>query len=140
MITTPTRITATSQTTIHHILANDYDSVLTPGVFSFKLADHYPIFCKISTPIDKSNNRECMSMFRNNQAVDGTKFRDDLEAAHIPLTYDLMQTTITPQLVENSFKQLVNLITEIIEKHVPLQTASRKQKRIRKKPLLIANC
>ena len=45
-----------------------------------------------------------------------------------------MQTTITPQLVENSFKQLVNFITEIIEKHAPLQTASRKQKRIHEKP------
>ena len=76
-------------------------------------------------------------MFRNNQAVDGTKFRDDLEAALIPFTYDLMQTTITTPLVENSFKQLVNLITEIIEKHVPLQTASRKQKRIYKKPCWI---
>ena len=75
-----------------------------------------------------------MFMFRNNQAVDGTKFRDDLEAALIPLTYDLMQTTITPQLLENSFKQLVYLITAIIEKHAPLQTASRKQKRICKKP------
>ena len=45
-----------------------------------------------------------------------------------------MQATITPQLVENSSKQLVNLITEIIEKHAPQQTASRKQKRIHKKP------
>ena len=45
-----------------------------------------------------------------------------------------MQNTVTPQLVENSFKQLLNLITEIIEKHAPLQTASRKQKCIHKKP------
>ena len=130
LITKPTRVTATSQTTIDHILSNNYDSVLTPAVFSYKLADHYPIVCKISTPIDKSNNRDGMFMFRNNQAVDGTKFRDDLEAALIPLTYDLMQTTITPQLLENSVKLLVYLITAIIEKHAPLQTASRKQKRI----------
>ena len=46
LITKSTRVTATSQTTIDHILSNDYDSVLTPGVFSFKLADHYPIFFK----------------------------------------------------------------------------------------------
>ena len=136
LITKPTRVTATSQTTIDHILSNDYDSVLKPGVFSYKLADHYPIVCKISTPIDKSNNRDGMFMFRNNQAVDNTKFRDDLEAALIPLTYDLMQTTITPQLLKNSFKQLVYLITAIIEKHAPLQTASLKQKRIYKKPCM----
>ena len=85
LITKPTRVTATPQTTIDHILSNEYDSVLTPGVFSFKLANHYPIFCKISTPIEKSNNREGKFMIRNNQAVDGKKFRDDLEAPLIPL-------------------------------------------------------
>ena len=58
LITKPTRVTATPQTTIDHNLSNDYDSVLTPGVFSFKLADYYPSFCKISTPIDKSNDCE----------------------------------------------------------------------------------
>ena len=83
LITKPTRVTASSQTTIDHILSNNYDSVLTPGVFSFKLADHYPIFCKISTPIDNSNNREGMLMFRNNHAVDSQKFRGDLKAALI---------------------------------------------------------
>ena len=102
-MTKPTRVTATLQTTIYHILPNNYDSALTPGVFSFKLADHYPIFCKISTPINKSNNSEGMFMLRNNQAVGGKKFRDDLEAALIPLTYHLIQTTITPQLVKKSF-------------------------------------
>ena len=71
-------------------------------------------------------------MFQNNQAVDGKKFRYDLEAAHIPIKYDLMQTTKTLRLLENIFKQLVNLITEIIEKYAPLQTASRKQKHIHK--------
>ena len=50
-----------------------------------------------------------------------------------------MQTTTTPQLVENSFKQLVNLISEIMEKHAPPQTTSRKQKRIHKKPWINSN-
>ena len=63
LITKPTRVTATSRTTIDYILSNNYDSVLTPGVFSFKLADYYPMFCKISTPINKSNNPENIFMF-----------------------------------------------------------------------------
>ena len=50
-----------------------------------------------------------------------------------------MQATITSQLVENSSKQPVCSTTEIIEKHAPLQTASRKQKRIYKKPLNNSN-
>ena len=45
-----------------------------------------------------------MFKFRNNQAVDGKISAMTLKAALIPLTYDLMQTTIIPQLVENSFK------------------------------------
>ena len=36
LIIKPKRLTATSQTTIDHILSNDYDSVLMHGVFSFK--------------------------------------------------------------------------------------------------------
>ena len=63
LITKPMRLTATSQTTIDQTLSSDYDSVLTPGVFSFKLAYHYSIFFKISTPINKLNNREGMFMF-----------------------------------------------------------------------------
>ena len=45
LITNPaTRATTTSQTIIDHILTNVHDSVLTPGVFFYKLADHYPNF------------------------------------------------------------------------------------------------
>ena len=51
LITNPTRVTTTSQTIIDHILINVHDSVLTPGVFSNKLADHYLIFCKVSTSV-----------------------------------------------------------------------------------------
>ena len=51
LITNPTRVTTTSQTIIDHILTNVHDSVLTPGVFSYKLADHYLIFCKVSTSV-----------------------------------------------------------------------------------------
>ena len=65
---------------------------------------------------------------------------DNLEAALIPLRYDLEQTTITPQLVKNNFKRLfVNLNTEIIEEHAPLPTASRKQKRVRLYKQLLKN-
>ena len=47
LITNPTRVITTSQTIIDHILTNVHDLVLTPGVFSYKFADHYPIFFKV---------------------------------------------------------------------------------------------
>ena len=69
------------------------------------------------------------------QKITFSKISDDVIACDLwfgppPIKNPGYAYAIYPQLVENSFKQLVNLITEIIEKHAPLQTASRKQKRI----------
>ena len=50
LITQPTRVTADSLTIIDHILTNDNESVITPGVFLYKLADHYAIYCSITNP------------------------------------------------------------------------------------------
>ena len=61
------------------------------------------------------------------QAADGRNFRNDFETAFISLTCDLQQDNATSQSLENSFKQLVNSINQIIEKHAPLQIASRRQ-------------
>ena len=36
----PTRVTRTSQTVIDHILTNDCESILTPGVLTYNIADH----------------------------------------------------------------------------------------------------
>ena len=43
-----TRVTSNSQTTIDHILTNDNNSYISPGVFHFSISDHYPIFCLFS--------------------------------------------------------------------------------------------
>ena len=71
-------------------------------------------------------------MFRNHQTVEGQNFRNDLETGLFPLTCDLLQDNVTSQFLENSFEKLVNSITHVIEKHAPLQTASRRQKRIQR--------
>ena len=64
LITNPTRVTTTSQTIIDHILTNVHDSVLTPGVFYYKLADHYPIFCKVSTSVGHTTKNDDSYMQR----------------------------------------------------------------------------
>ena len=48
LITSPTRVTSTSQTFIDHIFTNEYESILTPDVLTYSLSDHYPIFCTIT--------------------------------------------------------------------------------------------
>ena len=45
LITKPTRVTENSQTIIDHLLTNDNESPINPGVLHYKLADHFPIFC-----------------------------------------------------------------------------------------------
>ena len=50
LITQPARVTADSQTIIAHILTNDNEPVITPGVFLHKLDDHYAIYCSITKP------------------------------------------------------------------------------------------
>ena len=54
LITKPTRVTNSSKTIIDHVLTNDTDSILTPGVLTYSISDHYPIFCTISNPTYKT--------------------------------------------------------------------------------------
>ena len=57
LTTDPTRVTLDSKTIIDHLLTNDYESKLTPGVISYKISDHFPIFCTVSDPgFTKSSN------------------------------------------------------------------------------------
>ena len=44
-VTQPTLVTLTSQTIKHHILTNDSETFLTPGVIRCKISDPYPICC-----------------------------------------------------------------------------------------------
>ena len=48
LVTSPTRVTSTSQTSIDCIFTNDYESIVTPGVLTYWLSDHFPIFCTIT--------------------------------------------------------------------------------------------
>ena len=69
LITKATRVTLNSKTTIDHLLTNDCESKLTPGVVSYKISDHFPIFCTVSNPgFTKSSNPSINSYtFRNIQ-------------------------------------------------------------------------
>ena len=130
-------MTAGSQTIIDHLLTNDTESVITPGVFLYKLADHYALYCSISSYNFKcTKNRENMYSFRNIHSVDGNKFRNDLESSLMPMMYDIMHLPLSHSSLDQHFNRLVSAMSEVIEKHAPLQTALRKQKRMQNKPWL----
>ena len=136
LIIQPTRVIAGSQTIIDHLLTNDTESVITPGVFLYKLADHYAIYCFISIYNFKhTKNHESTYTFRNIHSVDGNIFRNDLESSLMPMMYDIMHLPPSHSSLDQHFNHLVSAMSEVIEKHAPLQTVSRKQKKNAKQTL-----
>ena len=97
LITDPTQVTLTSKTIIDHLLTgtNDCESKLTHGIISYKISDHFPIFCTVSNPrFTKSSNPPIDSYtFRNTKAVDGILFCKDLEQSLTPFLFDLAYNT-----------------------------------------------
>ena len=85
LITTPTRVTTTSQTVIDHISTNDNSSIIHPGVLLYKISDHFPIYGTISQPISNKSHFEAKHTYRNIHSVDGDKFRSDLELLTSPI-------------------------------------------------------
>ena len=65
LITKPTRVTSATQTTIDHILTNDDESIITPGVLSYKISDHYPIYYAIKNINNKPTSAFNKYSFRN---------------------------------------------------------------------------
>ena len=47
--TKPTRITTTSLTILDHILTNDHNHRIIPGIIETDVSDHLPIFCMTDT-------------------------------------------------------------------------------------------
>ena len=131
-------MTGDSPAIIDYLLINYNESVVTPGVFLYKLADHYAIYCSISSfNFKHTKNRESMYTFRDIHSVDGNKFRNDLESSLMPMMYDIMHLPLSHSSLDQQFNHLVSAMSAVIEKHAPLQTASRKQKRMQNKPWLV---
>ena len=135
LIDQPTRITF-SQTVIDHILTNDSVSTLTPGVIRYKLPDHYPTFCIISNSNFKYPRKESLFTFRKLASVNQNNFCNDLFASLSPL-HDRFTLACGNELSPYAFNDhFTQLISAIIDKHAPLQKASRRQKRIQRNPWL----
>ena len=58
LISKPTRVTYSSKTIIDHLLTNDTDLILTLGVLTYSISDHYSIFSTISNPTFKNHKKE----------------------------------------------------------------------------------
>ena len=71
--------------------------------------------------------------------MDGNLFRNDLENNLIPIANEFSSSCITRENFDLHFAKLLTAISDVIDKHAPLHTVSRKQKRIQIKPWLTKN-
>ena len=131
LIDQPIRITV-----INHILTNDSVSTLTPGVIRYKLADHDSTFCIISNSNSKYPRKESLFTFRKLASVNQNNFCNDLFSSLSPL-HDRFTLACGNELSPNAFNDhFTQLISAVVDKHAPLQKASRGQKRIQRNPWL----
>ena len=87
LITKPTGVTSSSHIPIDHVLTNDSESSIKPGVFHYIISEHLPIFCEIRIPRDKLPLRPIINpyTYRCTEHVGGSKFWVHLENAQFLL-------------------------------------------------------
>ena len=128
LINKSTRVTSNYQTTIDHILTNDNSSSISFGVFHFSISDHYQIFCLFSRNEFKFPKSNGVYTFQNITSFDGEKFRNDVESALYPLTYEFMCSNISNENFYTHFDQFMRTIFSVIGKHSPLNNVQKTKK------------
>ena len=59
LISLPTRVTERSSTIIDHVVTNDHEHSILPGIIRSDITDHYPIFCSIElSTLSKKSDEE----------------------------------------------------------------------------------
>ena len=91
-------------------------------------SDHFPLLFNISYVTQKQENS--YHMFRNMSQFVANEFIDDLNDEY------LKSSTISNGLPEIAFNEFIDIFKTTIDKHAPLQKATRRIKRLQKKPWL----
>ena len=136
IITKQTRVTDTSATTIDHILTNDCNHSVFPGIFTTDLSDHFPVFCKIfdissfEKPKLLKINHEIQR--RDFKKFDADAFRDDLHVTLSNFFYALPD--ITSENFNKIFDDFTTTILAKIDSHAQVTKLSRKKRKLFHKP------
>ena len=132
LITSPTKVTSTFQTSIDHIFTNDYELIITPGILTYLLSNHYPIFCTKTNSQSQTPKAMQSFEFQNIKSVDKESYCKDLNSALFSLVTKFLYSSKVD--FDYHFNRMANSYSEIINNHAPLQTLSRKKKRLQEKP------
>ena len=126
LINKPTRITATSATSLDHIYTNSFHRVALAGIITLNISDHLPTFCVIK-------NNSYKNYLPRHMAKDMKNFNLEAFCNDIinKLKYLPYHSDSDPNL---DITNLLNLISETVNVHAPLKIMSRKQMKLKAKP------
>ena len=137
VITTATRVTHQTETLLDHILTNEKDFEVIPGVIDYHISDHSLTFAILKTNQSRNERNKPTGgnnslQTRNFKNFEAAKFCDDLNAkleSHMNLSPE-----INPVNFNLEFDKFNQCILNVINRHAPFSTVSRKHKRLLQKP------
>ena len=135
LIDKPTRVTNTSSSIIDHIITNDNNNILYPCIICSGLTDHFPVACFVainSRNLKASRNSDQPVFIRDKRRFDRDLFSDDLNVSLCELLH--LMPLDSPESTNNFFSEFVNVVTACIDRHAPLILASRRKRKLIKKP------
>ena len=127
LIDLPTRVTPISKTLIDHIYSNDTKSRINSGILVTDISDHFPVFAIISK-IKLLSNKLVHYYVRDMNKFDHKIFLEQLN-----YRLDIVHNA-SIESVHEQFSQFISTFFEVIDAHVPLRKATRKEKRLKLKP------
>lgn len=132
LISVPTRVTDTSSTIIDHIITNDHNHCILPGVIKTDmLSDHFPIFCSID--MHKPYIKPQQIVFQRNLLnFNREKFCEKLQHSLLDFFHSL--NVINPINFNIVFGDFIDIIAKTIDLHAPNRKLSRKERKLKSKP------
>ena len=127
LIDLPTRVTPISKTLIDHIYSNDTKSRINSGILVTDISDHFPVFAIISKMKLLSNK------LVHYYVRDMNKFDHKIFLEQLNYRLDIVHNA-SIESVHEQFSQFISTFFEVIDAHVPLRKATRKEKRLKLKP------
>ena len=115
LITSATRITQSSKSTIDLIFANNIHRVVASGVYSLDISDHSLIFRVIKAGVAKSDGNYRDINYRCYKNYNQHNFKYDLEN----VDWSFMDSVSD---INNTVNNWRNKFSEIADKHAPIKT------------------
>ena len=115
LITSATRITQSSKSTIDLIFANNIHRVVASGVYSLDISDHSLIFCVIKAGVAKSGGNYRDINYRCYKNYNRHNFKYDLEN----VDWSFMDSVSD---INDTVDNWCNKFLEIADKHAPIKT------------------